>query len=68
MKNTVMAFFLSALAAPGVALAHAGHARLAGLPDLLLHHPWATLLTLALGGAILRLIAVMHARARSRRR
>ncbi len=68
MKNTVMAFFLTALAAPGAALAHAGHAPLAGLSDLFLHHPWTTLLALALGGAGLRLIAVMHARARSRRR
>ena len=40
MKHSSKALFLAMLALPGLALAHPGHAPLAGLPDLLLHHPW----------------------------
>jgi hypothetical protein len=68
MKHSVKTLFLTTLALPGTVLAHAGHAPLAGLPDLLLHHPWTTLLVLALGVAGLRQLGVQRARARSRRR
>ncbi len=68
MKNTAKTLFLTTLALPGAALAHAGHAPLAGLPDLLLHHPWTVLLVLALGIGGLRLLGAQRARARSRRR
>lgn len=60
--------FLLAGGLPGVALAHPGHAPLAGLPDLFLHHPWVALLALAAGIGALRLRAGKRLRARSRRR
>ncbi len=68
MKHSSKALFLAMLALPGVALAHSGHAPLAGLPDLLLHHPWTALLVLALGVGGLGLLGAQRARARSRRR
>lgn len=55
-------------ALPGAALAHAGHAPLGGLPDLLLHHPWTALPVLAIGGLGLYRLLGRRLRARSRRR
>lgn len=62
--------FLPAVGAllPGAALAHAGHAPLSGLPDLLLHHPWTVLPVLAIGGLGLYRLLGRRLRARSRRR
>lgn len=68
MKNIAKTLFLTTLALPGAALAHPGHAPLAGLPDLLLHHPWTALLVLALGVGGVRVLGARRARARSRRR
>jgi membrane protein implicated in regulation of membrane protease activity len=68
MKNTAITLLLGTLALPGLAFAHSGHAPLAGLPDLLLHHPWTALLVLALGVGGLSLLGAQRARARSRRR
>lgn len=68
MKNTSKTLFLAMLALPGAVLAHSGHARLSGLPDLLLHHPWTTLLVLVLSVVGLGLLGMQRARARSRRR
>ncbi len=66
MKHASKALFLAMLALPGVALAHPGHAPLAGLPDLLLHHPWTALLMLGLGLGGLCLHGLRRARSRRR--
>lgn len=54
MKDIAKTLLLGTLALPGLAFAHPGHAPLAGLPDLLLHHPWTALVLLGLGGWCLR--------------
>lgn len=53
---------------PGVALAHPGHAPLAGLPDLLLHQPWVLLPMVVIGVVALRAVVGRRLRARARRR
>jgi hypothetical protein len=68
MKLVSKLAFALALSVPGLALAHPGHAPLAGLPDVLLHHPWVAGLALAVGVVALRSIAARRVRARSRRR
>ncbi|MFP5464455.1 MAG: hypothetical protein ACLGHR_06785 [Gammaproteobacteria bacterium] len=66
MKNLAITLLLGTLAVPGLAFAHSGHAPLAGLPDLLLHHPWTALLMLGLGLGGLCLHGVRRARSRRR--
>ncbi|HCO44115.1 hypothetical protein [Immundisolibacter sp.] len=68
MRHASRLFTLIAGALPGAALAHAGHAPLSGLPDLLLHYPWTVLPVLAIGGLGLYRLFGRRLRARSRRR
>ena len=68
MKNIAKTLLLSTAALPGLAFAHAGHVPLAGLPDLLLHHPWTALLMVGLGMGMGGLCRHGVRRARSRRR
>lgn len=66
MKNIAKILLLGTPALPGLAFAHAGHAPLAGLPDLLLHHPWTALLMVGLGMGGLCRYGVRRARSRRR--